>query len=57
MREQFSLTVTEDGYVGASGLAMLNSEQDIEDALAKIRFNLEQGYETKKRIAKDREGA
>jgi hypothetical protein len=49
-------TVTEDDYVGASGLAMLNSEQDIEDVLAKIRANLEEGFETKKRIEAKNKG-
>jgi transcriptional regulator with XRE-family HTH domain len=51
IRDEYALTVTEDGYVGASGLAMLNSERDIEDVLEKIRFNLEQGFETKRRMA------
>jgi transcriptional regulator with XRE-family HTH domain len=54
IRDKFSLTVTEDGYVGASGLAMLNDEKDIQDALAKIRLNLEEGFKTKRRMEERR---
>jgi hypothetical protein len=38
--------VTEDGYVGTSGLAMLNSEQDIDKFLGRAKKHLMVGLKT-----------
>ena len=51
LRVGISLTVADDGFVGVSGGRKLENRNDIEVVMTDIRMKLEEGLETRKRLA------
>jgi predicted DNA-binding helix-hairpin-helix protein len=52
--EKITLTIDEAGYLGVAGMAPVKTAEDIDTVIREIRFKLEEGVESIRRMAEKR---